>query len=470
MALPPVSLNTSGKITTIAVSTINTVPNTVFTGQVTAGSALIGTPSAYGDTWAYFGHKTLAINGTEYALLSENIGNTLLNAKSGGVVSIRNGNADIMTLNNTTATMYKPLDMNNCNINNVLNQYFTYGGSIQAQLGGTGGQQGILNINYPAAGTGHTNDGITYIWGGSASGNRYINLDSTNIGITVPLGAGNLWLNANTIIVGSLNMYSNSICNVSNITGSGELPITAAAGCNVNLTGTYINLIANNVQFSSNFAMNSGTTAGVYNLNVQNGLNMYSNNISNVSNINFATGGSISNVNTIRTTAISTTTISTNAIMAYNISSYSITANEGTISNLSSEFCSAYVGYFSTLDAGTVSSITVNTDTLVVGGTQYGRLPIQSNATQLSNATTIITTPNTSYLFDDYYNLTNYITISNYGFQNGDFINIVNTGNSGTPATFNVLDGSANPSTLIRYVYPGHAGVIVYSANNWWPM
>jgi hypothetical protein len=197
---------------------------------------------------------------------------------------------------------------------------------------------------------------------------------------------------------------------------------------------------------------------------------MYSNNITNVSNINFTTGGSISNVNTIRTTALSTNEISTNAIMAYNISSYSITAYEGTISNLSSEFCGAYVGYFSTVSADVVSTITVNTDTLVIGGTQYGRLPIQSNATQLSNATTIITTPNTSYLFDDYYNLTNYITISNYGFTNGDFINIVNTGNSGTPATFNVLDGSADPSTLIRYVYPGHAGVIVYSANNWWPM
>jgi hypothetical protein len=156
--------------------------------------------------------------------------------------------------------------------------------------------------------------------------------------------------------------------------------------------------------------------------------------------------------------------------MAYNISSFSITANEGTISNLSSEFCGASDGYFSTLTADNVSSIRINTDTLVVGGTLYGRLPIQSNATQLSNATTIITTPNTSYLFDDYYNLTNYITISNYGFENGDFINIVNTGNSGTPATFNILDGSANPSTLIRYVYPGHAGVIVYSVNQWWPM
>jgi hypothetical protein len=361
------SLNTSGKITTIAVSTINTVPDTVFTGKVTAGSAMIGIPSAFGSNFAYFGHKDLILTGYDYALLQEYVGHTFLNAKSGFTVFIRNGNIDVMTLTNTTATLYKPLDMNANSI--------TFGNS--------GGD--INKINTASWANGGTAQG----YGGSL----YLGA-SNSVYFQVPVGFQN--------------------------------------------TGT--------------------------------ALDMNTNNITNVSNINFATGGSISNVNTIRTTALSTNTISTQAIMASNISSYSITAYEGTISNLSSEFCGAYLGYFSTVSADTVSSITVNTDTLVIGGTQYGRLPIQSNATQLSNATTIITTPNTSYLFDDYYNLTNYITISNYGFQNGDFINIVNTGNSGTPATFNVLDGSANPSTLIRYVYPGHAGVIVYSVNQWWPM
>ena len=297
---------------------------------------------------------------------------------------------------------------NLCNINfttggsisNVLNQYFQYGGSIQAQLGGTGGQQGILNISYPAAGTGHTNDGIIYIWGGRTSGDRYINLDSTNIGITVPLGAGNLWLNANTINAGSLNMYSNTICNVSNIIGSGELPITAATGCNINITGTYINLIANNVQFSSNFGMNSGTTASVYSLNVQTGLNMYSNNITNVSNINFATGGSISNASAISTntlgagtgyittlTAGSLTvgseidngslsitgivsicnTLSTNLITACNISTHSISTNYGFISSLSANNITVSKGTFSsiTVTQSYISSLTV--ESLTVG-------------------------------------------------------------------------------------------------------
>jgi exosome complex RNA-binding protein Csl4 len=319
--------------------------------------------------------------------------------------------------------------LNSSNISNVTNQYFQYGGSITASIGGTGGQQGFLNISYPAAGTGHTNDGTTYIWGGNANGDRFINLDNTNIGITVPKGYGNIWLNANTINVGTFDMYSNIICNVSNlnfitgasisnvnvtrtttlstntistntltlsnINGTGDLPITAATGCNANITGLYINLIANNVQFSSNFAMNTGTTAATYNLTA---------------------------ANFTRTVSLSTNTISTN--------------------------------------------------TLTVGGSALSaRLGIQSNATTLTSpASVIITIPNMSYFFADYTNLTNYITISNYGAQNGDYVNVVNTGNSGTPATFQILDGSTGVSTNIRYIYPGHAGVVAYSGGQWWPM
>jgi len=123
--------------------------------------------------------------------------------------------------------------LNSSNISNVTNQYFQYGGNISGSIGGTGGQQGFLNISYPAAGTGHTNDGVTYIWGGNANGNRYINLDSTNIGITVPKGYGNIWLDANTINVGTFDMYSNIICNVSNLNF-----ITGGSISNVNATTT----------------------------------------------------------------------------------------------------------------------------------------------------------------------------------------------------------------------------------------
>ena len=119
-----------------------------------------------------------------------------------------------------------------------------------------------------------------------------------------------------------------------------------------------------------------------------------------------------------------------------------------------------------------VSTTTISTGTLTVGGSALSaRLQISTNNTTLTDpASIIIKTPNTSYFYEDYTNLTNYITISNYGAQNGDYINIVNTGNSGAPATFQVLDGSTGVSSIIRYIYPGHAGVVAYSSSQWWPL
>jgi hypothetical protein len=196
-----------------------------------------------------------------------------------------------------------------------------------------------------------------------------------------------------------------------------------------------------------------------------------------------------------RFTGISTTSISTNSILADNISSYSIVAEYGTFSTFDSLFSYSETGvttqaFMSTLNVGSIltvdnlefitmgnvvtnsiSTTTISTNTLTVGGTLYGRLPISTNNTTLTDpASIIIQTPNTSYFYEDYTNLTNYITISNYGAQNGDYVNIVNTGNSGAPATFQVLDGSVNPSSIIRYIYPGHAGVVAYSGSQWWPL
>lgn len=364
----------------------------------------------------------------------------------------------------------------------------------------------------------------------------------------------------------STNTISTNSLSVSNINGIGQLPITAASGCNVDVTGTYINLIANNVQFSSNFAMNSGTTANVYNLTVQTGLNMYSNTINNVSNINFTTGGSISNANVTQTIALSTNIISTNTLNAGylvgnfpgtlaitsvsplsltngtdwnvngpqiefqhysggyrhfigsrhaggyancnwnsidfwlyssnggnstasttpgtgNVNILSVTANGVGICNNSPLLALDVVGggRITTLSTNTISTATIltntistnsiSTGTLTVGGSAISpRLVIQSNATLTDPASVIITIPNTSYFYADYTNLTNYITISNYGAQEGDYINIVNTGNSGAPATFQVLDGSSGASTIIRYIYPGVAGVVAYSSSQWWPL
>ena len=152
-----------------------------------------------------------------------------------------------------------------------------------------------------------------------------------------------------------------------------------------------------------------------------------------------------------RFTGVSTTSISTGTILANNISTNIIST--------------------ATILANTISTNSISTGTLTVGGTLSARLPISTNNTTLTDpASIIIKTPNTSYFYADYTNLTNYITISNYGAQNGDYINIVNTGNSGAPATFQVLDGSTGVSSIIRYIYPGHAGVVAYSSSEWLPL
>jgi hypothetical protein len=179
---------------------------------------------------------------------------------------------------------------------------------------------------------------------------------------------------------------------------------------------------------------------------------------------------------------LSTNTLSTNLLTASNISTNSISTNNLTVSNI----YGTGLTILPSLSVNTISTNTINgnlgrftdisttaisTNTLTVGGTLYGRLPISTNNTTLTDpASIIIQTPNTSYFYEDYTNLTNYITISNYGAQNGDYVNIVNTGNSGTPATFQVLDGSTGASTIIRYIYPGHAGVVAYSSSQWWPL
>jgi hypothetical protein len=129
--------------------------------------------------------------------------------------------------------------------------------------------------------------------------------------------------------------------------------------------------------------------------------------------------------------------------------------------------------YVSSISSGSVYGQFIGDGSLLTGlpSGGSGGLPISTNNTTLTDpASIIIKTPNTSYFYADYTNLTNYITISNYGAANGDYINIVNTGNSGTPATFQVLDGSTGASTIIRYIYPGHAGVVAYSGGQWWPL
>ena len=84
--------------------------------NVYAGTAVIGTPSAYGNTYAYFGNNSLAANGGEYALLQQNNGTTFLNCKLNETIRFRNGNYDIMTLDSVALNM---LSNNITNVNTI---------------------------------------------------------------------------------------------------------------------------------------------------------------------------------------------------------------------------------------------------------------------------------------------------------------------------------------------------------------
>jgi len=96
---------------TTSTLTVSSISGTVFTGAITAESAKIGTASAF-PACAYFQHKALAADGSDYALLSEDNGSTFLNSRLGSLVRIRSGNLDIMSFDCNTVGSYKPLLMN----------------------------------------------------------------------------------------------------------------------------------------------------------------------------------------------------------------------------------------------------------------------------------------------------------------------------------------------------------------------
>jgi hypothetical protein len=106
-----------------------------------AQTAVIGTPSAYGNTFAYFGNNSLASNGGDYALLQENNGRTFLNAKLYEPLYLRNGNYDIMILNDTQIQAFKPLNMCNNSISNINDLDFNNGAYID------GAYSNQLNFN-----------------------------------------------------------------------------------------------------------------------------------------------------------------------------------------------------------------------------------------------------------------------------------------------------------------------------------
>ena len=119
------------------------------------------------------------------------------------------------------------LDMGNGDIVSVKNEYFQYGGRFSSFLAGT---QGYLDIVYPSAGSGHSSDGVLRIYGGQANGDRVITLDNTNIGINVPRGYGNLYLNADVNVNGDMVMNYHNIYEVGVLAGINRNALVFGSG------------------------------------------------------------------------------------------------------------------------------------------------------------------------------------------------------------------------------------------------
>jgi hypothetical protein len=319
--------------------------------------------------------------------------------------------------------------------------------------------------------------------------NSNVGIGTATPGVSLDVvGAGRFTtVSTNTLSTNQVN--SGNICNAGWISNNGIFSNITAGAFFQNTSNTGTLGVGGILTAASNITQTAGTT-------VLAGLSV---NTISTNTINGNMGSF---------TGISTNTISTNSILADNISSYSIVAENGTFSTFGSLFSysetaiaqqaymsSLFIDTILTLDdlefitMGNVVTNSISTQQIYVSsissGSVYGKffgdgssltglaggLPISTNNTTLTDpASIIIKTPNTSYFYEDYTNLTNYITISNYGAVNGDYINIVNTGNSGAPATFQILDGSTGASTIIRYIYPGHAGVVAYSSGQWWPL
>ena len=171
----------TGDVTVTAASTIS-----LAAPRITAGTAVIGTPTAYGNNYAYFGNNSLAANGGEYALLQENNGRTFLNSKLYQPLNLRNGNYDIMILDHTEIDAFKQLNMN----------------SNPITFGASGGDIYQINTAFWA------NGGTAQGYGGSL----YLGA-SNSVYFQVPAG----FQNSGT----PLDMNGNNINNVSSINGVG---------------------------------------------------------------------------------------------------------------------------------------------------------------------------------------------------------------------------------------------------------
>jgi hypothetical protein len=222
-----------------------TAPTITFTGVVTsfsniyAGAAVIGTPSAFGSNFAYFGHNALAANGTEYALIQSDGGETLLNCKTGSIMRFRQNNTDIFT---ATASY---LDLCNHYINNIASLYFANGTDIYAgysnQLNFDASNSYFLG-NLRLFGSGRTLDiasntitnvqQITFLGGNITTGSNYLDIRGLGSGNYASLINGGSYYTIDT--AGNCIMYS------SNVAG-----VRASNNVYIQSDTSYVELIAN---------------------------------------------------------------------------------------------------------------------------------------------------------------------------------------------------------------------------------
>jgi hypothetical protein len=156
---------------------------TITSSNVYAGAAVIGTPSAFGSNFAYFGHKSLAANGTEYALIQSDGGETLLNCKSGSIMRFRQNNTDIFVADATH------IEMCNHSITGLSNLYSAGDFNIFAPSGlGIGLNNNTYFNNFALGDVG----GITMTSGGIINLNSgYLNNVSSITSKTVIATKGN---------------------------------------------------------------------------------------------------------------------------------------------------------------------------------------------------------------------------------------------------------------------------------------
>lgn len=195
--------------------------------RITAATAVIGEPSAFGSVCAYFGNSSRATNGSEYAILQENNGRTFLNAVTGTDLRFRVNNSDTMVMDASA------LSMCNHNINNIFQLNF----SNSANIDGTYANQ--LNFNASNSyflgnlrfyGSGRTLDiadnditnvkSIDFLAGNITTGSTFLDINGGGLGTDTSFKSGTTYYTIDTAGNPTVNALSTNQVTISQTAGS----------------------------------------------------------------------------------------------------------------------------------------------------------------------------------------------------------------------------------------------------------